>query len=186
MASRAVGRNRAEALAILEGVADAASRSTSSASRARSLRGPAGTGRFQMFPGTGHSLMHWVGRIAARARHVVAVGTCAAYGGVTAAGGNPTDAVGLQYDGAHPGGLLLPDWRSLSGQPVLNVAGCPTHPGWVTETLLMLAAGEAPPRWTDWAARGFMPITWCITAVPRTNLPTNTRPRPATFPKSAA
>jgi len=75
---------------------------------------------------------------------VVAVGTCAAYGGVTAAGGNPTDAVGLQYDGPHPGGLLAPDWRSPAGAPVINVAGCPTHPGWVTETLMMLAAGEVP------------------------------------------
>jgi ferredoxin hydrogenase small subunit len=26
--------------------------------------------------------------------------------------------------------------------PVINVAGCPTHPGWVTETLLMLAEGR--------------------------------------------
>jgi Ni,Fe-hydrogenase I small subunit len=25
---------------------------------------------------------------------------------------------------------------------VINVAGCPTHPGWVTETLLMLASGD--------------------------------------------
>ncbi|MCX7890633.1 MAG: HupU protein, partial [Rhodobacteraceae bacterium] len=106
-------------------------------------RGPGGTGRFQMLSGTGESLMHWAARLAARARHVVAVGSCAAFGGVTAAGGNPTDAVGLQFDGAHPGGLLPEAWRSGSGAPVINVAGCPTHPGWVTETLLMLAAGEA-------------------------------------------
>jgi ferredoxin hydrogenase small subunit len=108
-------------------------------------RGPAGTGRFQMLSGTGHSLLHWVERLAARARHVVAVGSCAAYGGVTAAGGNPTDAVGLQYEGTHPGGLLPSGWRSGSGGPVVNVAGCPTHPGWVTETLMLLAAGEAIP-----------------------------------------
>ena len=25
--------------------------------------------------------------------------------------------------------------------PVVNIAGCPTHPGWVTETLMALAAG---------------------------------------------
>ncbi len=98
-------------------------------------RGPGGTGRFQMLSGTGQSMMAWVQRLAARARHVVAVGTCAAYGGVTAAGGNPTDAVGLAYDGARPGGVVP--------QPVVNIAGCPTHPGWVTETLSLLAAGEA-------------------------------------------
>lgn len=103
-------------------------------------RGPNGTGRFQMMSGTGRPLMSWVQDIAPRARHVVAVGTCAAYGGVTAAGGNPSDAVGLQYEGAHPGGLFPADWRAPGGLPVINVAGCPTHPGWVTETLLMLAS----------------------------------------------
>lgn len=105
-------------------------------------RGPAGTGRFQMLAGTGHSLMHWVERLAPRAAHVVAVGSCAAFGGVTAAGGNPSDAVGLQYDGGHSGGLFAPDWRAGGGDPVINIAGCPTHPGWVTETLMLLAADE--------------------------------------------
>lgn len=106
-------------------------------------RGPRGTGRYQMLSGTGRSLMDWVTSLAPRARHVLAVGSCAAYGGVTAAGGNPSDAVGLQYEGAHPGGLLPADWRAGAGGPVINIAGCPTHPGWVTETLMMLAAGEA-------------------------------------------
>lgn len=106
-------------------------------------RGPRGTGRYQMLSGTGRSLMDWVASLAPRAAHVVAVGSCAAYGGVTAAGGNPSDAVGLQYEGAHPGGLLPAGWRAVAGGAVINVAGCPTHPGWVTETLMMLAAGEA-------------------------------------------
>ena len=104
-------------------------------------RGPGGTGRFQMLSGTGQSLMHWVQTLAPLARHVVAVGSCAAFGGVTAAGGNPTDAVGLHYEGAHPGGLFPPEWRAKSGAPVINVAGCPTHPDWVSETLMLLAAG---------------------------------------------
>jgi ferredoxin hydrogenase small subunit len=103
-------------------------------------RGPAGTGRFQMLSGTGRSMLDWVRALAPRASHVVAVGSCAAFGGVTAAGGNPTDAVGLQYDGADAGGLLLAGWRARGGLPVVNVAGCPTHPGWVTETLALLAA----------------------------------------------
>ncbi len=33
------------------------------------------------------------------------------------------------------------DFRSRSGLQVVNVAGCPTHPGWVTETLMLLASG---------------------------------------------
>jgi ferredoxin hydrogenase small subunit len=72
------------------------------------------------------------------AQHVVAVGSCAAFGGITAAGSNPTDACGLQFDGDQVGGLLGSHWRDPKGLPVINVAGCPTHPGWVIETLSAL------------------------------------------------
>jgi ferredoxin hydrogenase small subunit len=105
------------------------------------VRGPRGSGRYHMLSGTGRPMLDWVRDLAGQARHVVAVGTCAAFGGITSAGQNPADAVGLQYDGAHPGGLLPAAFRARGGLPVVNVAGCPTHPGWVTETLLMLAAG---------------------------------------------
>ena len=104
------------------------------------LRGPNGTGRFHVLAGTGVPMIDWVRRLSAVARNVVAVGSCAAWGGVTAAGANPTDACGLQYDDDRPGGLLGSDFRSASGLPVVNVAGCPTHPGWVLDTLMALAA----------------------------------------------
>lgn len=106
------------------------------------LTGPKGTGRFHILSGTGRSMLDWVTSLAQRAQHVMAVGTCATYGGVTSAGGNPASAVGVQYDGNHPGGALPAAFRSKSGLPVINVAGCPTHPDWVTETLLLLA-GDA-------------------------------------------
>lgn len=131
----------AEVLPLLQAIADGVEPVDILCVEGAIARGPRGTGRYQMLSGTGRPLMDWVRDIAPRARHVVAVGTCAAYGGVTAAGGNPSDAVGLQYEGAHKGGLLPADWRATGGLPVVNVAGCPTHPGWVTETLLLLAAG---------------------------------------------
>ncbi|WP_230970934.1 NADH-quinone oxidoreductase subunit B family protein [Nitrogeniibacter aestuarii] len=106
------------------------------------LRGPNGTGRFHMLAGTGTPMIEWVSKLAARARHTMAVGTCAAFGGVTSGGLNPTDACGLQYEGATPGGLLGADFRSGSGLPVINVAGCPTHPDWVIESLMALSMGE--------------------------------------------
>ncbi|RTL47962.1 MAG: HupU protein [Rhodocyclaceae bacterium] len=106
------------------------------------LRGPKGTGRFHLLAGTGIPTIDWVKQLAARAHHVVAVGTCAAYGGVTAAGSNPTDACGLQYEGELRGGLLGADFHSASGLSVINIAGCPTHPDWVTETLIGLAQGS--------------------------------------------
>lgn len=105
------------------------------------LRGPNGTGMFHKLSGTDQPMIAWVKRFAEIAQHVIAVGTCAAYGGITAAGSNPTDACGLQYDGSEAGGLLGEKFRSLSGLPVINVAGCPTHPNWVSETLLALEAG---------------------------------------------
>lgn len=106
------------------------------------LRGPNGSGRFHLLSGSGEALITWVRRLAARARHVVAVGSCAAWGGVTSAGMNPTDACGLQYDGATAGGLLGTDWRDAMGLPVINIAGCPTHPGWILDTLIALGLGR--------------------------------------------
>ena len=106
------------------------------------LTGPAGSGRFHMLSGTGRAMIDWVRSLAARARYTLAVGTCAAYGGITAAGLNPAGAVGLQYDGEQRGGLLGADYRSAAGLPVINVAGCPTHPDWVTDTLIALALGR--------------------------------------------
>jgi NiFe hydrogenase small subunit HydA len=103
------------------------------------LTGPNGTGRFHMLSGSGRPMIEWVRQLAARARNVVAVGSCAAFGGITATGGNPSGAVGLQYDGNQPGGLLGQGFRSHSGLPVINVAGCPTHPGWVLDTLMALS-----------------------------------------------
>ena len=40
------------------------------------------------------------------------------------------------------GGLLGADFRAAGGLPVINVAGCPTHPGWVLDTLLALGLGS--------------------------------------------
>jgi len=113
------------------------------------MRGPNGTGRYHLVAGTGRPMSEWLQRIAVRARHVVAVGSCAAFGGVTSAGANLTDACGLQYDGRETGGLLGAGFRGQGGLPVINVAGCPTHPDWVTETLIALARGEFAARDLD-------------------------------------
>ncbi|MCP5273172.1 MAG: HupU protein [Burkholderiaceae bacterium] len=105
------------------------------------LRGPHGTGGFHRLAGRERATMDWVRALAARATHVVAVGSCAAFGGITAAGINPTDACGLQYEDDRRGGLLGAGFVARGGLPVVNVAGCPTHPGWVIDTLTLLADG---------------------------------------------
>ncbi|MEG3662023.1 HupU protein [Celeribacter halophilus] len=104
------------------------------------VHGPKGTGRYHMLAGTGRSMLDWVQSLAPKAKHVVAVGTCATYGGVTSAGDNPSDATGVQYEGRHSGAALPSHFRSRSGLPVINISGCPIHPDWVTETLMLLAS----------------------------------------------
>jgi len=104
------------------------------------LRGPHGSGGFHLTNG-GDPMMAMIEKLARIARHTVAVGSCAAFGGITSAGCNPADACGLQFEGDVHGGLLGREFRDSSGLPVINIAGCPTHPNWIIETLAALATG---------------------------------------------
>jgi uptake hydrogenase small subunit len=105
------------------------------------LCGPNGSGRFHIAAGTGRPMIDWVRRLAAHARHVVAVGSCTAFGGINASGDNLVEACGLQFDGDTPGGLLGADFRAGGGLPVINVSGCPIHADWIVDTLMMIAGG---------------------------------------------
>jgi uptake hydrogenase small subunit len=105
------------------------------------LKGPFGSGGFHRTTG-GSSMMSLIENLSKVARYTVAVGSCAAFGGVTAGGINPGDACGMQYDGDMQGGLLGEEYRAGGGLPVVNIAGCPTHPNWVIETLATLSSGE--------------------------------------------
>jgi len=61
--------------------------------------------------------MDWITSLAPGAAASIAVGTCATWGGVPAAYGNPTGAMSLSD-------LLGHDYRSAFGLPVVNVPGC--------------------------------------------------------------
>ncbi|HUO55802.1 MAG TPA: HupU protein, partial [Rhodoblastus sp.] len=113
------------------------------------LRGPHGTGKFNRLSGTGRTLLDISCSLAARADFCVAVGSCAAYGGIPAGDPDPTDACGLHYDGAEAGGALGRDYVSRGGLPVVNVSGCAPHPGWIMETLQALALGDLAARDLD-------------------------------------
>ena len=106
------------------------------------LRGPAGTGLFNRLSGTDRTMLDWVRRLAPLAEYCVAVGSCAAFGGVPAGEPDPTDACGMQFGGADIGGALGAGFRARSGLPVINVAGCAPHPGWIMETLIALSLGH--------------------------------------------
>ncbi len=106
------------------------------------MRGPNGTGRFHMLSGSGRPMSEVLQSLSRRAQYTVAIGSCAAFGGITMSGNNPGEACGLQYEGKLRGGLLGAHWQSPADFPVINIAGCPTHPNWVIETLSQLAMGE--------------------------------------------
>jgi len=107
------------------------------------IKGPNGTGRFcLMSDGSGRPLKDLIEQLARLADHVVGIGSCAAFGGITAAGDNHVEACGLGFSGEQQGGLLEAGFVSGKGLPVVNTPGCPVHPDWVTETLLHIASGQ--------------------------------------------
>ena len=82
----------------------------------------------------------WIDRLSPGAAAVIAIGTCATYGGIHAMQGNPTGAMGLAD-------YLGWDYKSALGLPIINVPGCPVQPDNFMETVLYLlyqVAGKAP------------------------------------------
>ena len=96
----------------------------------------AGTGHWSGLgrdPETGEQLTScdWLDRLAPGAAAVIAIGTCATWGGVPAAQGNPTGATGV---GAHLGA----EYRSVLDFPLINLPGCAPAGDNYLETLVKL------------------------------------------------
>jgi hydrogenase small subunit len=115
---------------------------------------PAGSGWFARLgqrAGRPLTVRDWLLRLAPQAAAVVAIGSCATWGGVPAAAGSPTGAIGV-------GALLGPGFRSRAGLPIVNVPGCAPHGEGFLETiadLVLHLEGAVPleldelgrPRW---------------------------------------
>jgi hydrogenase small subunit len=71
-----------------------------------------------------------VRRLGLKAKYVVAIGSCATFGGPVAGYPNPSQATGVQN--------ILPERR------VINVSGCPAHPDWIMGGVLHLALYGEP------------------------------------------
>jgi hydrogenase small subunit len=88
----------------------------------------------------------WLKRLAPGAAAVVAIGTCATWGGIPAAYGNPTAAMSVSD-------YLGPDYRSTLGVPVVNIPGCSPIGDNFTETVaavLLFLQGIGPlPEFDD-------------------------------------
>lgn len=76
---------------------------------------------------TGLEALHM---LASKAKYIIAVGGCACFGGPAAARPNPGGAKGV--------------WDVIKDRPVINIAGCPAHPDWMTGTFSHLAMYGMP------------------------------------------
>lgn len=80
----------------------------------------------------GRTAMDILAEVAPKAAAIIAVGSCAAYGGIQAAEPNPTGAVGVQ--------------SLVHGTPVINISGCPPNPVCLLGTILhYLTFKRLPP-----------------------------------------
>ena len=82
----------------------------------------------------------WLDRLAPGAAAVIAVGTCATWGGIPAAEGNPTGAMSVMD-------FLGKEFRSAFGLPVVNIPGCAPVGDNFTETVfavLLFLQGLGP------------------------------------------
>ncbi len=73
--------------------------------------------------GTDVTFLSAVRTLAANARAVLAIGTCAAYGGIPATGANPAGIKSVS---------------AAVGKSTLNIPGCPAHPDWIVWAIAKL------------------------------------------------
>jgi hydrogenase small subunit len=68
--------------------------------------------------------------LASRASTILSIGTCAAFGGIPAAGPNPTQIKSV---------------KAVTGKNTINIAGCPANPDWMVYTIVQLLLGNSLP-----------------------------------------
>jgi len=118
--------------------------------------GPAGTGMFHTRDGRPKKEL--VFSLASQARMVIALGTCASFGGFGA--DDIIEATGLQFTKKERGGFLGKEFTAKSGQPVINLAGCPCHHDVIAGALIAAAGGV-----TLELDRYQRPLEWYATTV---------------------
>lgn len=73
-------------------------------------------------------------RFTKRAKHLIAVGSCASFGGVFRQK-DPENIAGLLYANEEKNGFLIQQSFSSCEQKLINLSGCPVNPLWLVDTL---------------------------------------------------
>lgn len=73
--------------------------------------------------------------LSSRAKYIICAGSCASFGGIFRLQ-DPTRISGALFNGKEHGGY----WHQKAN--VINLSGCPLHPRWLVDTLLMLHRNE--------------------------------------------
>jgi hydrogenase small subunit len=68
--------------------------------------------------------------LASKASNILCIGTCASFGGIPAAGPNPTQVKSV---------------AAVTNKSTINIAGCPAHPDWIVYPIAQLLAGNTIP-----------------------------------------
>jgi len=103
--------------------------------------GPHGSGMFDTY--RGEPKKDLIQQLAAKADYVIAVGTCATFGGMGSNEDDDMDGIGLQFHHNDQGGFLGDGFLSRKGLPVINLSGCPIHPK-ALELTLNLVVRDLP------------------------------------------
>ncbi len=78
--------------------------------------------------------------LAPKAEAVLAIGTCASFGGMPAGDPNPTGVQSVSQ---------------IAGVPTINIPGCPSHPDWIVGTIAQLLGGQTPSLDSDRRPRAY-------------------------------
>ena len=88
-------------------------------------------GQFGTIGASGETMHDHLVRVAKHSAAVVAVGSCATFGGVPAASPNPTDAVGVM--------------DVIKGKPLINIPACPANPANMVGVIIhYILTGQVP------------------------------------------
>lgn len=103
--------------------------------------GPQGSGKYLMIGNK--TFKETLGEAAKNATAIVAVGACAAYGGITSADSDiakDTDYRGVAFSKTDKTKGILQELGIH--KPVINIPGCPAHPDWILLTLGAVILGK--------------------------------------------